>query len=116
LNDEPDKQAPPPIGWAILELMGHRRLAGHVTEVQVAGAGMLRLDVPGEQTGDAVATQFYSPSAVYCITPCTEELARRAARLCRPAPVHRYELPAPTPVTAPVGDVEDADPDDDPPY
>jgi hypothetical protein len=25
-------------GWAILELMGHRRLAGHLSEVQIGGA------------------------------------------------------------------------------
>ena len=33
-------------GWAIVELMGHRRLAGYVTETELAGAPMLRLDVP----------------------------------------------------------------------
>jgi hypothetical protein len=43
-------------GWAILELMGHRKLAGFVREQQFAGAGMIRVDVPGEQRerGDAV--------------------------------------------------------------
>lgn len=32
--------------WAILELLGHRRLAGRVSEVTLAGTTMLRLDVP----------------------------------------------------------------------
>lgn len=31
-------------GWAIVELMGHRRLAGFVREVSMFGASMLRLD------------------------------------------------------------------------
>ncbi len=78
-------------GWAILELMGHRRLAGYLQEQEIAGAAFLRLDVPGDE--GPVATQFYSPSAVYCITPTTEELARQVARLNEPAPVTRWELP-----------------------
>lgn len=79
--------------WVILELMGHRKLAGRLREVKIAGEGMLRLDVPGEADASK-ATQYYSPKAVYCITPCTEELARAYAKRCDPAPVHRFELPA----------------------
>ncbi|MGE5801580.1 MAG: hypothetical protein ACM358_04945 [Gemmatimonadota bacterium] len=60
-------------GWAIVELMGHRKLAGHVSEVTIAGAAMLRLDVPSEPP----VTQFYGGAAIYCITPTSEELARR---------------------------------------
>jgi hypothetical protein len=90
-------------GWAILELMGHRRLAGYVQEVELAGAGMLRLDVPGwihtEPTGEQKerggATQFYSPASVYCLTPTTEETARRVADMGRPMPVQQWELPRP---------------------
>jgi hypothetical protein len=36
-------------GWAILELMGHRRLGGYVRETQIAGAGMLRIDIPSNE-------------------------------------------------------------------
>lgn len=94
-------------GWAILELMGHRRLAGYVTEQEIAGAGMLRIDVPGE--GEEVqATQFYSPSSLYCLTPVTEEVARGLAARTRPAPVQRWELPAPR------GPEPREDPDDEP--
>ncbi|MGI5223553.1 hypothetical protein [Actinoallomurus sp. CA-142502] len=74
--------------WAILELLGHRRLAGRVTEAQIAGASFLRIDVPSEPP----ATQFYAPGAVYAITPTTEEIARAVARRYAPAPVQRYEL------------------------
>lgn len=80
-------------GWCLLELMGHRKLAGYVREQQVAGAGFVRIDVPGE-TGD-VATQLYAPGAIYAITPITEELARRVAAGMRPQPVTRWELPEP---------------------
>lgn len=30
--------------WAIVELMGHVRMAGFVREVQIAGAGMLSVE------------------------------------------------------------------------
>lgn len=92
-----------PLGWAILELMGHRRLAGYVTEQDIAGAAMLRIDVPG----DPPTTQYYSGAAVYCITPTSEETARQVATMGRPAPVQRWELPA-----APGPDLGD-DPDGD---
>jgi hypothetical protein len=90
-------------GWAIVEILGHRRLAGYVREVELAGTGMLRLDVPerpwedidpGEPFTDVHATQFYSPSALYCLTPTTEEIARGLAQRLQPSPVARWELPA----------------------
>lgn len=93
------------IGWAILELMGHRRLAGWVSEQTVAGTAMLRLDVP-EVDGQPAVTQLYSGHAVYAITPTTEALARQVARAGRPAPVSRYELPPPAPA-GPIDDVDD---------
>lgn len=77
--------------WAIVELMGHRRLAGRVTEQEIAGRPFLRLDVPD---GDDFATQFYGAQAVYCLTPCDELTARSVAVGNRPAPVHRWELPS----------------------
>lgn len=76
--------------WAIVELMGHRKLAGHVTEQEIAGSSFLRLDI---HDGDKpVVTQYYSAGAVYCITPTTEEIARKMGERSRPAPVTRYEL------------------------
>ena len=94
-------------GWVILELMGHRRLAGYLSEQELAGHSYLRIDV----LGDPPATQFYSPGAVYCITPTTEEMARAAAELSSVEPVHRWELralPAPKP-----GDDDDREDDRD---
>lgn len=83
-------------GWSVLELMGHRRLGGWLSEVTVAGGAFIRIDVPGpDDDSDPVATQLYSPSAVYCITPTTEEIARAVAANNQPTPVHRWELPAP---------------------
>jgi hypothetical protein len=92
--------------WAILELMGHRRLGGRVREVQIGGAGFLRIDVPGDGA-EVYVTQFYPPSSVYAITPVSEEVARLVARNNRPQPIQRWELPAPKPAD------DDRDDDDD---
>lgn len=76
--------------WVVIELMGHRRLAGHLTEVQIGSEGFLRLDIyPGDVVGPSV-TQFYRPGAVYCITPTTEEVARSVATQSMPVPVSPF--------------------------
>jgi len=77
--------------WAVVELMGHRRMAGRVTEQTVAGTALLRIDIPS----DPPVTQLYGGSAIYCITPTTEEIARAVALHNQPQPVHRWELAAP---------------------
>jgi len=86
-------------GWTILELMGHRRLAGYVREVVIAGAGFLRLDVPSDVVPGFVATQFYPPSSVYCMTPVTETVARAVAAIAQPEPATRWELQTAKPGT-----------------
>lgn len=78
------------LGWCVLELMGHRRLAGYLSQQDVASTAMLRIDVPC----DPPTTQYYSGSAVYCITPTTEDIARHLAKRVPAAPVQRWELPA----------------------
>lgn len=87
-------------GWCVLELMGHRRLAGKVQEVTVAGQGFLRIDIPAVKDRPA-ATQLYSPGSVYAITPTTEELARAVAENTVHEPVYEAgfrqpALPAPS--------------------
>ncbi len=79
--------------WAIVELMGHRRIVGRVTEQEIAGHGFLRLDVP-DSGGEIVQSQFVSPASVYAITPVSEEAARLAARSQSRAPITVWELPA----------------------
>jgi len=77
--------------WAILEVYGHRRLAGIVSDVTLFGAPMIRIDIP-DVAGEGWTTQFYSPQAMYSLTPTTEEIARAVARSNQPEPVHRFEL------------------------
>jgi hypothetical protein len=74
--------------WCIVELMGHRRLAGWVTEQNVFGTTMMRVDIPS----DPVVTQLYSQTAIYAVTPTTEQCAREVASRFHPEPVSPWEL------------------------
>ena len=100
--------------WAIVEMMGHRRVAGYVQEMQIAGQGFLRLDIPaaGDDPG---RTQYLSPSSVYALHPVGEATARKAAETWRPEPVSRWELqlPAIEPPQLPLGSDRDYGIDDE---
>lgn len=76
--------------WAILELLGHVRTAGRITEVTLFGAAMGRIDIPTPDGG--MITQFFGGGSVYRMTPTTEEIARVVALSNQPAPVYRFEL------------------------
>lgn len=59
--------------WAILELMGHRRMAGLVSDVELFGSRMVRIDIPSAPP----VTQYYGGASIYCLTPTDEETCRR---------------------------------------
>lgn len=81
--------------FAILELFGHTRLAGRVTEQTIAGCGMVRIDVPGlpatkYSPAQPGFTRYVGVAAIYSITPVSEDIAMRAAQSMRVAPVNVY--------------------------
>lgn len=80
--------------WAVLELMGHRRLAGEVSEATIGGVSFVRIDVP-EIDGQAPFTQYYTGPAIYAITPTTEDVARKLAKAWAYQPVSKWELREP---------------------
>jgi len=84
--------------WAIVELMGHQVISGQITEVVVAGAAMLRVDVPGipadlHHEEVPAYTRFMGTSALYSIIPTDEASARHAAAHLRVRPVSPYTIP-----------------------
>lgn len=93
--------------WCILELMGHRRLAGLVSEETRFGTSLCRIDIPGPE--GKFVTQYYGGSSIYGLTPTTEEVARAFAQNNAPAPVSRWDLRLPEKTTT---EPEDADTDD----
>jgi len=79
-------------GWAILELMGHVRMAGRVTEESHFGVALGRIDIPN---AEGYTTQYFGGSSIYRLTPTTEAIARSVALHNQPAPVRTWELPKP---------------------
>jgi hypothetical protein len=78
--------------WGVLELFGHLRLAGMISEQSFGPATMIRIDVPA--VGDQPAySRLFGVAAVYGITPTSEEIARGIAETLRAKPIQHYELP-----------------------
>ncbi len=83
--------------WAILELMGHVKLAGFVTEEELFGGKIGRIDIPAGTDGEMAVTQYFGGHTVYRLTPVSEQVARAFAVRNQPRPVHIYELQLPAP-------------------
>jgi len=96
----PDPETASPFAkptWAIVEIMGHQVIAGQLSEVTVAGAAMLRVDVPAlPATPHRAATQpftrFYGAGAIYAITPVDEFTALQAVAHYTRAPIDAYTI------------------------
>lgn len=71
--------------WAYVEIMGHNRIAGRVSERKVGVQVMLQVDVPRPTEGFSHSA-LYSPQAIFSIQPTTEEWCRKfvAARIDYP--------------------------------
>lgn len=81
--------------WAIVELFGHQRIAGLMTEQVIAGQGFVRIDVPavdGENGVIAAHTKLFGAGAIYAINPVDETLATIAAKEIMHAPVSSYGI------------------------
>ena len=95
-------------GWAILELMGHRKLGGYVR----LNGPLIRIDCHDESK--PVMTQWYGAHSLYCLTPTTEAIAKRLTQNLnnyRTEPVTPYELALPSPSRLSMRDIR-PDPDD----
>jgi hypothetical protein len=82
--------------FGIVELMGHKVVAGAISKDEMLGKPMLRVDVPATSAFPGF-TQFYGEAAIYCVTFTSEEVANRVAEQNKTNPVSVY---TPTLVTA----------------
>lgn len=90
--------------WAIVELFGHARIAGRVSEQTIGGQSFVRVDVPevvytdrefgGPDTTHTIAahTRSFGAGAIYSINWCDERAARLAAQSIRHQPIDPYSL------------------------
>lgn len=75
--------------WAVVEIMGRNTFAGMVSEQVVAGTAFVRVDVPAVN-GHEPFTKLFGGGSIYCITPCSEGVARQVAEQCYRKPVNVY--------------------------
>lgn len=79
--------------FCIIELFGHNRIAGRVTEQAIGGQSFVRVDVPETQKRGAF-TRFFGNGAIYSITPVDENIAQAAAEQLWVEPVSVYIAPS----------------------
>lgn len=60
--------APTPTAWMQIEHFGHIRVAGWVTEVEIAGRKFLAVDVPETENNHAYRL-YVNPGSVFRMTP-----------------------------------------------
>jgi len=80
--------------WMFVEFLGHKRLAGFVSEEQKWGQVLLRIDIPTSVKEGKLefTTQWYGTHALYCATPINETDAIKLAKELRPCPFGKYDL------------------------
>lgn len=77
--------------WGIVELFGHTQIAGKITEQNIAGTNMLRIDVP-ESDNNPAFTKFFGSGAIYAINPTTEEVARIRSVQLNVKPIDSWDI------------------------
>jgi hypothetical protein len=77
--------------WALVELFGHARIVGRVSEATIGGGAFIRVDVPNEN-GSIAFTRFFGPGAIYSISPITEQTVVRMAANIGAEPVRPYDV------------------------
>lgn len=77
--------------FALVELFGHQKIAGTVSDCTVGSASFVRVDVPaiGEREG---FTRMFNPSAIYGINPVTEDTMLALASSLRSTPVVTWDV------------------------
>lgn len=86
--------------FAVVEIMGHRQRAGLISDAEFAGGKMLRIEHPSraDATGEEPLTEYYAPTSLFAIRPCTRDEAVAANRWTWDRDITRVtpELPAAT--------------------
>jgi len=76
--------------WGIVDLFGHQRVAGRISERAIGGGNLLQVDVP--QADDSFRTVFYGTSAIYALHVTDEAAARACAKVSGTRPTYAWEL------------------------
>ncbi len=74
--------------WAVVELFGHKTIAGQITK-ETSLFPLLRIDVPPTSDWPAYTVE-YGPAAIYGITYVSEQVARATAESLKVRPINVY--------------------------
>jgi len=96
----------------LVELFGHSKIAGKVTEQSIGGATFIRVDVPKTSKREGF-TRFYGPGAIYAMTPVDEKIAALMAEQLEVEPVSEWTLQAAMQKLLPSAAAVAPHPDDD---
>ena len=119
-------------GWAVVEMMGHRKEIGFVTTQAFGQAVLFRVDTPELQEREFELTRpeyveatwmasgtkvkraaaparscLVAPSSLYALNPCSEEAAREAIERAFPRPLILVERPPQRAIAAQEEEEED---------
>lgn len=79
--------------WGVVEIMGHQSVAGRLSEQVVAGANLLRVDVPQNIQGEGeFRTEYLGPQSIYRMRVTTEHVARAVALRSSSDPAYAFGL------------------------
>ena len=78
--------------YAMIELMGHARVVGLVTETKLAGAGFLQVDILDPE-GKISFQRYIAPQAVYQISPIGREMAIELCGRWDQSRIESYDVP-----------------------
>jgi len=79
--------------WAVVELFGHQKIAGKLSEHNLGAAVMVRVTVPKTEFHPEY-DRLLNPSAIYAINPMEESLVRTFAQRLNLSPIMPYEASA----------------------
>ncbi|MDQ2727546.1 MAG: hypothetical protein M3Y91_06720 [Actinomycetota bacterium] len=99
--------------YAVVEIMGRRTRAGMISDAQMGGTTLLRIEHPtrADHTGAEAVAEYYSAQSIFAIRPCSADEAAAVARWAWPEP--RPAQPALAPAFADlIDDVDDVDDDE----
>lgn len=96
--------------WGVVEIMGHRTRAGRLSDAQLGGATLLRIEHPSrtDHTGESPLAEFYAPSAIFDIRLCSPEEAEKVAAWAWPG-----AMPARPALSSGFEDLVDGEDDED---
>ena len=80
ISPEKKEESPELKSWALVELFGHQRIVGFLSQQSFGSGVLFRVDVPdltssGKPIRDGF-TRYFGLAAIYSITPISEEMVR----------------------------------------